>query len=136
VLVGDLVLRYGLPIAEFLGRYDVSSGWKCWLPGPIDLMGVPANVVKMQVCIDDVIDSARFHSGCSKPAEKIGVQVVPSGDRDTCFSISDTRIDNDRLASYHDQERLYQTSETTHLIDEIGSQPWRTGDVSRIQDGN
>src|SRR4029453_7066814 len=105
-------------------------------PCPIDKQDVPPNVIKMQVRIEDVIDSIRLHVGGMQPVEKIRVQVVPTWDRGTSLSIADTRINDDRLAINHDQERLHHPPQTTRLVNKIGCQPGRSGDSRQIELGN
>ena len=78
VLVGDLVLRFGLPIAKFSSRHHIASGEECGLPGPIHQLCVPPNVIKMQMRVDDVIDVTRRHAGRLESGEEVRLQVVPS----------------------------------------------------------
>jgi hypothetical protein len=49
MLIGDLFLRLGLPTAEFLGRHDIASRVECGPPHSVDKLGVPADMIEMQV---------------------------------------------------------------------------------------
>ena len=136
VLVGDLVLRFGLPIAKLSSRHDIASGGECGLPGPIHQLCVPPNVIKMQMRIDDVIDVTRRHAGRLESGEKVRLYVVPSRDCDTFLAIADTSIDHDRVAVDEYQERLNQSPRTPCLINEMGPQPRVAGDGRKIKFGN
>jgi hypothetical protein len=69
-----------LPIAKLLGGYHVLSGGERGPPSPIDQPGVPPDVIKMQMRIDDEIDFVRFHTGAPQPVKEIRMHVVPASD--------------------------------------------------------
>ena len=88
------------------------------------------------VRVDDAIDSPGSTPAARSRSRKSVRRLFQSGYGGPSLPVPDTRINDDHPASDHDQERLHQSSEPTHLVDEIGCQPCRPGDCSRIELGN
>src|SRR5512133_38692 len=90
-------------------------------------------MIKVQMRIDDVIDVIEAPSSSLKPLDKIRLHVVPTLHRNPLLPIPDTWTNDDLMAGDDDQETLHQSPQETTLVDEIGSQPRCTRNVSKIK---
>ena len=54
-------------------------------------------MIKMQMRVDDVVDSTWLPACIVESIEKLGLQVVPPGNCGALLAVSDTRIHDDHL---------------------------------------
>lgn len=100
-----LVAWAGAPVGvvgvevHLVGARDQVGGVReCRHPRAVAQLGVPADVVVVDVCVDDDVDVLRSDPGFGQPVQEAGAQVVEEGDLRAVPVVADPGVDEDDLA--------------------------------------
>ena len=78
-------------------------------------MGVPADVVLVEMGVHDEIDVGRLHPGGPKAVEPRQIELVPE-DQVQVLAVADARIDEDRPPGVPEDERLHAKGDGTAVV--------------------
>ena len=89
---GSRVVAAGVPVIAVDTRKKVARIWKGRGPTAALKAGIPADVINMQVGVDDNIDIFRCEAGLGEILQKISIQLTENGNAGTVLMIPCTGI--------------------------------------------